>query len=80
MEDTSPETQKMIKELWLLKSDSEKIHITVEMFELFRTFVRSGILNEKPDISKKELEKEVFKRFYKNDFSESEMRKIVATF
>ena len=43
----------------------------------FRKNLKNGILKENPQISTIDLKIEVFKRFYKNDFSKEKMEDIV---
>ena len=80
MEDTTPEMYKIRRSFLMNKTDSERFFMSVEMYEMFKAFVKSSILNEHPNISERELCKEIFKRFYKNDFSKDEMEKILLSF
>lgn len=80
MNDTSPEMLDMQKDFLQNKTDSEKFMMSIEMYELSKVFVKSSILHETPAISEKELRKEIFRRFYKNDFSKTEMEKILDSF
>jgi len=80
MKDTPIDILEMQRNILLNKTDSEKFIMSIDMYETSKAFVRSSIRNENHALSEKELHKEVFRRFYKNDFSDSEMKKILMTF
>lgn len=80
MEDTSEENKKIIAFILDGKSYGERFQMTIDMFQTFKTFVRSSILNENPELSEIDLRIETFKRMYKNDFSEKEMQNICSSF
>ena len=74
MKDTSFEIQKKIDEIYKNKSGEEKLLIALSMFETARELVISSLPN---NLSDKELRKELFLRFYGNDFSSNEKEKIL---
>ncbi len=80
MKDTGPEMLDMQREFLMAKTDSEKFMMSIDMYETAKAFVKSEILFENPNISFSELRKEIFRRFYKNDFSKYEMEKIISLF
>lgn len=74
MNDTSPEIQKKIEEIYKNKSGEEKLLIALSMFETARELVIASLPKE---LSEKERRRELFLRFYGNDFSQSEKEKII---
>jgi hypothetical protein len=77
MNDTAPEIQEKINEIYKNKSGEEKLLIALSMFETARELVISSLPN---NLSDKELRKELFLRFYGNDFSAVEKEKILSSF
>ena len=74
MNDTTPEIQDKIDDIYKNKSGEEKLLIALSMFETARELVISSLPN---NLSDKELRKELFLRFYGNDFSINEKEKIL---
>jgi len=74
MNDTSPEIQKKIDEIYKNKSGEERLLIALSMFETARELVIASFPKE---LSEKERRRELFLRFYGNDFSWSEKEKII---
>jgi len=77
MIDTAPEMQDKIDDIYKNKSGEEKLLIALSMFETAREIVISSLPN---NLSKKELQKALFLRFYGNDFSTTEKEKILNNF
>ena len=77
MKDTKPEILELQRKILEKKSYEEKFLMSIDMYETSKSFVRSAIQNEIPNISEQELRRELFRRFYKNDFSKIEMEKII---
>ena len=66
MSDTAHEIQDMMDEIYKNKSGEEKLLIALSMFETARIIVLSSLpLN----LSDKDIRKELFLRFYANDFN-----------
>ena len=74
MNDTTPEIQEKIDYIYRNKPGEEKLLIALSMFETARELVISSLPN---NLSEKELRRELFLRFYGNDFSKSEKEKIL---
>jgi len=74
MNDTAPEIQDMIDDIYKNKTGEEKLLIALSMFETARELVISSLPN---NLSDKELRKELFLRFYGDDFSINEKEKIL---
>ena len=77
MNDTAPEIQDKIDDIYRNKTGEEKLLIALSMFETAREIVISSLPN---DLSDKELQKALFLRFYGNDFSVNEKEKILSSF
>ena len=74
MNDTAPEIQDKIDDIYKNKSGEEKLLIALSMFETTREIVISSLPK---NLSEKELRKALFLRFYGNDFSVDEKEKIL---
>ena len=77
MNDTTPEIESRLDEIYERKSGEEKLLICLKMFETAREIVISSLPK---NISERELQKKIFLRFYGNDFSENEKVKILSSF
>jgi hypothetical protein len=77
MQDTPPEITEKMDELIRKKSPSERAKMGWSMYETSKQLVIRAILEEKPTISQAGLRKEVFLKFYGNDFSKEEQEKIL---
>lgn len=78
MKDTYEEMKTKQLEFLLSKTPQERFLIGIRMIEDGINIVRQSIINNNPDISEQELKKLVFKRCYANDFSDQEMKQIIA--
>jgi hypothetical protein len=76
MNDTSPHIYKKQYEIIAAKPLKERILMGLSMIDDARTIVENSIKLKNPTISKADLAVEVFKRFYKNDFSPELLNKI----
>lgn len=74
MNDTRPEAQRVLDELFAGLSGEERLKMGLEMFDTARKIVISSF---PPGLSEKEIRKRLFLRFYGDDFSEDEKRKIL---
>jgi len=77
MNDTTPEIESRLDEIYERKSGEEELLICLKMFETAREIVISSLPK---NISERELQKKIFLRFYGNDFSENEKVKILSSF
>jgi hypothetical protein len=77
MEDTTPEIAEKIREMIRAKSPSERAMMGCSMYETSRYLVTRGILEQNPMISKAELRKELFLKFYGSDFTLEEKERIL---
>jgi hypothetical protein len=78
MDDTTPEIAAKVREMIRAKSPTERLQMGWSMYLTSKYLVTQGILAQKPDLSPTELKKELFLRFYGNDFDEKTCTKILA--
>ena len=71
MNDTYSKISKIYNEMLMEKSNNERMLMGFSMFETAKKIVLASINN------KKNLKVELFKRFYKNDFNEKKLKKII---
>ena len=77
MNDTHPEIAKLYHQLLMAKTGEERLIMGCSMFDFAKSIVSSAIKNENPGLSQFEIKKELFKRFYANDFSETQKQRIL---
>jgi hypothetical protein len=77
MDDTSPEITEKTHEMIRAKSPLERFNMGCSMYEISKQMVIAGILHEQPGISKAALRREVFLRFYGEDFDQETRDKIL---
>jgi len=78
MQDTSPKIAAQMKQMLLERSPLERLTMGCSMHDFSKQLVKASILNKDPNISKSGLAKELFLRFYGNDFNEQDRDKICA--
>jgi hypothetical protein len=76
MTDTPEFIRKKQIEIFLAKSEKDKWHLGLGMIDEVWNSVKKSILKEQPTLSEAELMVELFKRYYKNDFSINQIDKI----
>ncbi len=77
MLDTSLEIQKKLDEIYSSIPGEQKLLMALQMFDTVRKIVISSLPK---DLSNNQLRKQLFLRFYGNDFSEEEKEKILSKF
>lgn len=77
MNDTSPQMAQKMEGMFQQKTPAERLLMGLSMFDLAKQLVRSSILQEKPNASPADLRKELFLRFYGNDFAPVRQQKII---
>lgn len=78
MNDTSPKMEEKMREMIRLKSPTERLQMGWSMYETSKLLVIYSIREDNPTISKSELRKEIFLRFYRDDFTLEQREKILA--
>lgn len=77
MNDTSPEMMLKMHHLIQKKTPEERLKMGDSMIATSRYLMTRGLLEQNPNLSEKELRKEIFLRSYGNDFPSSEITKIL---
>ena len=78
MNDTNPEIEARFIEMMMRKSGQERLKLGFEMFNMARKQVLASIRTQRPGADKGEISKELFIRFYGQDFSPEELGRILA--
>ena len=78
MNDTNPQIESRFIEMMMKKSGQERLKMGFEMFNMARKRVLAAIRMHKPDADMREISRELFIRFYGQDFSSEELRKTLA--
>ncbi len=80
MKDTTPEIESRFMDMMMSKSGEERLKMGFSMFETARRQAIASIRGERPDIDDKELRRQVFLRFYGQEFDENDREKILKGF
>lgn len=78
MKDTTPEIESLFNRMMMSKTGQERLKMGFSMFEMARKQVLASILNQNPNADPKEIRKQIFLRFYGEDFTPEEREKILA--
>jgi hypothetical protein len=77
MHDTSSEMMDKMHEMIQQKTPIERLKMGCSMYETSKTLVLRFILAKNPSISRKDLIRDFFLKFYQDDFSPTEREKII---
>ncbi len=77
MNDTSSSVESVFIEMMMKKSGQERMMMGFSMFEMARRQVVASVKMNNPDADIKDIRKEIFLRFYGQDFSPEEREKIL---
>lgn len=80
MDDTSIEMAEKMREMFRNKTPTERHNMAWSMYEASRYLIVRSILEHNPNISKAAFQKELFIKFYGNDFDSAEQEKIFEHF
>lgn len=78
MNDTHPDIAVRFQNLMMLKSGEQRLLMGCSMCDTAKEIVRSSIYNKYPKISAGQMKKEIFIRFYGQDFSSADVEKILS--
>jgi hypothetical protein len=78
MNDTHPDIAIRFQNLMMLKSGEQRLLMGCSMYDTAKQIVRSSIYNKHPQISAEQAKKEIFIRFYGQDFSQPVLEKILS--
>ena len=76
MNDTSPEIDAILRELYSKRTIEERLDMLGGMHATAVGLARAGILHRKPEISETEMRWQVFLRFYADCYDDEEKKKI----
>lgn len=77
MDDTSPKMAEKMREMIRKKTPSERLEMGCSMYETSKYLITRAILEANPEISKGDLKRELFLKFYGDDFDPETCEKII---
>jgi len=77
MKDTAPEIEVLFYQMMMKKSGQERMMMGFSMFDMARMQVEAGIMADNPNATGQEIRREIFLRFYGQEFSLEEQEKIL---
>ena len=77
MNDTSPAVNAHFESLIMQKSAEERLRMGCSMFDAAKQIVKSSSLETNPSIQEKQMRREIFVRFYGQEFTESQRNGIL---
>ncbi len=77
MKDTSPEIEKKMIEMINRKSPMDRLKMGCSMYDLSKRLVTGALLESNPGITPTRLKRELFLRFYGNDFNSVQRAKVL---
>ena len=77
MDDTPPEIQEKVRELIRAKTPEERLKMGCSMYDFSKSLIIRSILEKSPGLSPAALKRELFLRFYGNDFDPERRQKIM---
>ncbi len=78
MFDTSPDLEKRYREMLLSCSPAERLRMVGRMYDCGKRLAVTGIVAQDKNISENEIRTELFLRFYGNDFTHEQCKRIVS--
>ena len=77
MNDTNPKIMEKMREMIRAKTPGERLAMGCSMHDFCKRLVAGAILRENPKLSPAALRRELFLRFYGNDFDDVRKEKII---
>lgn len=74
MNDTSPEVEKIYREMLMARSGEDRFRMGLELFEMAKSMMLAGMKADGKGISRTRI----FRRLYGNEFSDIEVQKIIS--
>ena len=78
MNDTHPEVAVRFRNLMMGKTGQKRLLMGCSMYDTAKEIVRSSIYNRRPGITEADMRREIFLRFYGQDFSRAEREKLMS--
>lgn len=80
MNDTHPDIAARFRDLMKGKSNEQRLLMGCSMFDTAKKIAQSAIYSQRPSITPEEMRKEIFLRFYGQEFSSAAKEKILLKF
>ena len=77
MNDTHPEIAIRFRNLMMSKTGQERLLMGCSMYDTAKEIVRSSIYNNHPGITEEGMRKEIFLRFYGQEFCQLDKEKMI---
>lgn len=77
-QESRSEIQSRFRRMMMAKSPEERLRMGCSMFGAAKQIVVSSIEEKHPQYTSEQMKGEVFRRFYKGDFSDSEINKVLS--
>jgi len=78
MNDTNPDVAVRFRDLMMSKTSQERLVMGCSMYDTAKEIVRSAVRNRQPGITDAEIKREIFLRFYGQDFSQADREKFLS--
>ena len=78
MNDTLPEVAARFRDLIRAKSNEQRLLMGCSMYDTAKQIAQSAIYSQQPTITPEEMRKEIFLRFYGQEFSQADREKILS--
>ena len=78
MFDTHPEIAVRYRDLMMSKTGQERLVMGCSMYDTAKQIVLSAVRNRRPGITDAEIKREIFLRFYGQEFSEADREKLLS--
>ena len=78
MFDTHPEIAVRFRDLMMSKSGEQRLVMGFSMYDTAKQIVLNSICNHRPGITDAEIKREIFLRFYGQEFSEADREKFLS--
>jgi len=78
MFDTHPEIAVRYRDLMMSKTGQERLVMGCSMYDTAKQIVLSAVRNRRPGITDAEIKREIFLRFYGQEFSETDREKLLS--
>ncbi len=77
MNDTSPIMEERFRTLLMARSGEERLKMGCSMHATAKALVRAAILEKNPSVSTEQIRRELFLRFYRQDFDPVTQQRIL---
>jgi hypothetical protein len=79
MNDTTPDIEKRQASMIAVLSPAERLRMASSMFDTGRALLRIGLKRQNESISEAQLREQIFSRLYGEDFSGTEIKRILTS-